>query len=156
MLEPGSQTIPRIPPHDMEAEQAVLSSMLFEREAISVAHDSHNIIATGTTDEDIAYAVENVIKQGGGVVLARNGKTLESMPLPIGGLISTQSGEWVEEKLDSIHRIAHEELMVSNDVEPLMTLSFMALPVIPELKLTDMGLFDVTKFKFISTEVDSQ
>ena len=120
--------------------------------ALSVAHDSHNIIAVGVSDEEIAFAVESLIKQNGGVVLVRDGKVVSSMPLPLGGLMSDQSGEWVEESLNKIHEDAFTELGISGSVEPVMTLCFMSLPVIPELKLTDMGLFDVTKFDFVSIE----
>jgi len=120
--------------------------------ALSIAHDSHNIITTGTNDTDIAFATEQLIAQGGGVVLAKNGSVLEAMPLPIGGIMSDQSGEWVRDKLDALHDLAHHELGISDNVEPLMTLCFMALPVIPALKLTDMGLFDVERFGFISLE----
>ncbi|VFQ46717.1 adenine deaminase [Desulfoluna butyratoxydans] len=120
--------------------------------ALSVAHDSHNIIVVGVTDEDMAFAVESLIAQGGGIVLANNGEVVESMPMPIAGLMSDQSGEWVEERLTAIHEKAHEVLSVSGDVEPVMTLCFMSLAVIPEIKLTDMGLFDVTRFDFISIE----
>lgn len=120
--------------------------------ALSVAHDSHNIIVVGVTDEDMAFAVESLIAQGGGIALANNGEVVESMPMPIAGLMSDQSGEWVEERLTAIHEKAHEVLSVSGDVEPVMTLCFMSLAVIPEIKLTDMGLFDVTRFDFISIE----
>ena len=120
--------------------------------ALSVAHDSHNIIVVGVSDEDMAFAVEALIAQGGGIVLAHDGEVVESMPMPIAGLMSDQSGEWVEERLTAIHEKAHGVLSVSGDVEPVMTLCFMSLAVIPEIKLTDMGLFDVTKFDFISIE----
>ncbi|MCL2547286.1 MAG: adenine deaminase [Oscillospiraceae bacterium] len=122
--------------------------------ALSIAHDSHNIITTGTTDKDMAFAVESLIAQGGGVVLVKDGVVLESMPLPIGGIMSNQSGEWVDERLTALHEVAHNELGIRGDVEPLMTLCFMSLPVIPELKLTDMGLFDVSKFAFIPLETE--
>ena len=122
--------------------------------ALSIAHDSHNIIVVGVNDHDMAFAVEELIKQGGGIVLVKDEKVLESMPMPIGGLMSDQRGEWVDKKLKSIHKIAHEILNVSETVEPVMTLCFMSLAVIPELKLTDMGLFDVTQFKFIPIEAD--
>jgi len=122
--------------------------------ALSIAHDSHNIIVAGTNDADMAFAVERLVAQGGGVVLVKDGKMLESMPLPIGGIMSNQSGEWVNERLTAIHEVAHRELGISGDVEPLMTLCFMSLPVIPELKLTDMGLFDVSIFDFISLEAE--
>ena len=104
------------------------------------------------SNEEIAFAVEQLIAQTGGVVISREGKILESMPLPVGGIMSDQTGEWVDQKLTSLHETAYKELSVSREVEPVMTLCFMALPVIPELKLTDMGLFDVTKFEFIPVE----
>ena len=72
--------------------------------------------------------------------------------MPIAGLMSDKSCEWVNEKLISIHKKAYEVLGVNRDVEPVMTLCFMSLAVIPEVKLTDMGLFDVNEFKFISIE----
>ena len=122
--------------------------------AMSIAHDSHNIITTGVTDEDMAFAVESLIAQGGGVVLVKAGAVLASMPLPIGGIMSNQCGKWVDEKLTAIHQMAHRELGISEDVEPLMTLCFMSLPVIPELKLTDKGLFDVSVFDFVSVEAE--
>lgn len=120
--------------------------------ALSVAHDSHNIIVVGVNDEDMAFAVEELISQGGGIILVKDKEVVESMPMPIGGLMSDKSGEWVDKKLISIHKIAHEILNVNDTVEPVMTLCFMSLAVIPEIKLTDMGLFDVTQFKFISIE----
>ena len=122
--------------------------------ALTIAHDSHNIITAGTNDEDMAFAVEELIKQEGGVVLVKDKKVLSRLPLPVGGIMSDQSGEWVNDKLSELHETAIRELQVSEEVEPIMTLCFMALPVIPELKLTDMGLFDVTKFDFISLEAD--
>jgi adenine deaminase len=121
--------------------------------AISVAHDSHNIIVVGVEDKDMAAAVERLIAIGGGVVVLVAGKVLEEMPLPLGGLMSDQSGEWVDSKIKSLEKIAVEELGVSEGVDPIMTLCFMALPVIPELKITDMGLFDVAAFRFIPIEV---
>lgn len=120
--------------------------------AVSVAHDSHNIITAGVDDRDMAFAVEQLIAQDGGIVLVKDGQVLGRMPMPIAGLMSDQSGEWVKERLTNLYEIAHDELGVSRDVEPLMTLCFMALPVIPALKLTDMGLFDVTQFKHIPIE----
>ncbi len=120
--------------------------------ALSVAHDSHNIIVVGVNDDDMAFAVESLIAQGGGILLANNGEVVESMPMPIAGLMSDQSGEWVDERLTAIHEKAHGILSVSPDVEPVMTLCFMSLAVIPEVKLTDMGLFDVTRFDFMAIE----
>lgn len=97
-------------------------------------------------------AVKELIRMQGGAVLTCDGEVLETMALPVGGIMSDQSGKWVDEKLVSLHQIACKELGVNEAVDPLMTLCFMALPVIPELKMTDMGLFDVGKFEFISIE----
>ncbi|MDR3145935.1 MAG: adenine deaminase [Treponema sp.] len=123
--------------------------------ALSIAHDSHNIIVVGVSDGDMAFAVEKLLTQGGGIMLVKDHAVLESMPLPLGGLMSDQSGEWVDRKLLAIHESAYRELGVSRGVEPVMTLCFMSLPVIPELKLTDTGLFDVEKFGFIPLEVET-
>jgi len=122
--------------------------------ALSIAHDAHNIITVGVDDADMAFAVEELIAQGGGIVLARDGAVLESLPMPIGGIMSDRSGEWVDERLSRLHETAIEALGVSDQVEPIMTLCFMSLPVIPEIKLTDMGLFDVASFGFIPIEAD--
>ena len=120
--------------------------------ALSIAHDSHNIIVVGDNDIDMAFAVESLIIQEGGMVLTSAGKVLEAMPMPIGGLMSDQCGEWVDQRLTLVHKAAYEQLHVSADVDPIMTLCFMSLAVIPELKLTDMGLFDVNTFSFIPLE----
>lgn len=122
--------------------------------AVTVAHDSHNIIAVGASNDDMEFAIKTLANQDGGIVLVKDGKLIESMPMPIAGLMSDQSGEWVEEKLSVIQKMAHEELGVNESVEPVMTLTFMSLAVIPEIKLTDMGLFDVTKFEFIDLEAE--
>ncbi|MDR0387808.1 MAG: adenine deaminase [Treponema sp.] len=121
--------------------------------ALSIAHDSHNIIAAGVDDREIVFAVEKLLEQNGGVTLVREGRVLEQMPLPLGGLMSDQSGEWVNKKLNAVHEAAFRELGVNPDLEPVMGLCFMSLPVIPELKITDMGLFDVERFTFIPVSV---
>lgn len=123
--------------------------------ALSIAHDSHNIIVTGVNDEEMAFAVEKLAEQNGGIVLVSNGEVIESMPMPIAGIMSDQSGEWVKQKLIDIHKKAYCLLGVAKEVEPVMTLCFMSLAVIPEIKLTDMGLFDVTKFSFIPVECEA-
>lgn len=122
--------------------------------AISVAHDSHNIIAIGTNDEDMAVAVERLIDQEGGIVLVNNQQVISHMPMVIGGIMTDQSGEWVNEKLIQIHKAAYDELGISKEVEPIMTLCFMSLAVIPEIKITDRGLFDVTRFSFMPNEAE--
>ncbi|MGI6766443.1 MAG: adenine deaminase [Lentihominibacter sp.] len=120
--------------------------------AVSVAHDSHNIIVVGVNDDDMAFAVEKLIQQEGGIVLIKDSRVVESMPMEIGGIMSSQSGEWVSETLRRIHNAAHRELKVNETLEPVMVLTFMSLAVIPEIKLTDMGLFDVTRFEFVGVE----
>jgi adenine deaminase len=119
---------------------------------ISVAHDSHNIIVVGTSDGDIAAAVNRIIALGGGAVLVKDGAIPEEMPLPIGGIMSDQNGEWVRRKLTLLQETAFNELGINREIEPLMSLCFMSLPVIPELKITDMGLFDFAAFGFIPVE----
>ena len=76
------------------------------------------------------------------------------MPMPIAGLMSDKDGEWVDKKLKAIHKSAYDILKVNSDVEPVMTLCFMSLVVIPEIKITDKGLFDVMKFDFIPLEAN--
>jgi adenine deaminase len=115
--------------------------------ASSVAHDSHNIIVVGAADEDMAQAVHEVATMHGGLIAVKEGKVLASLPLPIGGLMSDQSIEEVQDKLILVHRAARE--IGCTLVEPFMALSFLALPVIPELKITDKGLVDVTQFKIV-------
>lgn len=124
--------------------------------ALSVAHDSHNIIVTGVNDDEMEFAVRELEKMGGGIILVNECKVVESMPMPIAGLMSDRSGEWVDEKLTALHEKAYSALGISGSVEPLMTLCFMSLPVIPEVKLTDIGLFDVTRFSFIPLEADEE
>jgi len=122
--------------------------------AQTIAHDSHNIVAVGVSNEEIMAAIQAVIETSGGAVIVKENQVLASMPLPIGGLMSDQSGEWVGSKLEGMQQLLHNEFQVKEGVEPLMTLAFMSLPVIPELKITDMGLFDVTKFAFTAIEAD--
>ncbi|MEG0005536.1 MAG: adenine deaminase [Clostridium sp.] len=122
--------------------------------ALSIAHDSHNIITVGVNDDDMTLAVNELIAQHGGVVLVKDGKMVETMPMPIGGIMSDKSGQWVNDKLTAIHEAAYKELGISGDVEPVMTLCFMSLAVIPEIKLTDKGLFDVMKFDFIDLDAE--
>jgi len=121
---------------------------------LSIAHDSHNLIVTGTNDEDMAAAVLALKEQEGGVVVLESGKVIGSMALPIAGLMSDLSGEAVAEQESEINRLAHEVLGVSEKVDPIMTLGFMSLAVIPNLKITDIGLVDVTKFEVVPISVE--
>ena len=118
--------------------------------AQSIAHDSHNIIVVGISDDEMEKAVEALIKQQGGVVLVKDGKVLESIPMPIGGIMSDKDGREIAKELEVFNKRAFDELKISKSVEPIMTLGFMSLAVIPEIKLTDKGLFDVTKFTYIT------
>jgi len=114
--------------------------------ASSVAHDSHNIIAVGVDDLSICEAVNLVIKETGGVVAVGNGKE-EVLALPVAGLMSNHNGYEVAQRYTSIDQFAKD--LGSTLVAPFMTLSFMALLVIPHLKLSDKGLFDGDKFEFV-------
>lgn len=119
--------------------------------ALSVAHDSHNIIAIGDNDTDMVCAINEIIRAGGGMTFSRNGKIEETLELPIGGIMSDKDKEYVFEKTEILRRKAREA-GVTKDLEPFMCLSFMSLAVIPELKITTRGLFDVLKFDFTPIE----
>ena len=115
--------------------------------ASSIAHDSHNIVAAGTNDKDIYVAVKKVEALGGGLVAAADGKVIAALPLPIAGLLSDQPLDKVVKKLEEVEKAAAE--LGSKLAAPFATLSFLALPVIPELRLTDKGLVDVLQFKIL-------
>lgn len=116
--------------------------------ATSVAHDSHNIIAIGASDEDIAAAVNEIIDMHGGMVVTNNGEILESLELNIAGLMTDKPIEAVIEKIAHLKEAAYL-LGVYHEVDPFMTLSFISLPVIPRLKLTTLGVVDVNKFELL-------
>ncbi|MEO0115329.1 MAG: adenine deaminase C-terminal domain-containing protein, partial [candidate division WOR-3 bacterium] len=120
--------------------------------ASSVAHDSHNIIGVGTNDLDLLKAIKEVIRLQGGLVITAENKIQGALPLPIAGLMSREEATVVQEKLNKI--LAKLKTWGARMPNPFITLSFLALPVIPELKLTDRGLVDVTKFQFTSLWVD--
>lgn len=122
--------------------------------AISIAHDSHNLVVTGTNDDDMAIAIETLQAQDGGVVLIHDGKVIESMPLKVAGLMSTASGREVTEQLQKVNKAAYDVLGISTEVNPIMTLSFMSLSVIPTLKITDLGLVHVNEGVFTSVSVE--
>ena len=115
--------------------------------ATSVAHDSHNIICVGVDEEDMISAVRRVARLEGGMVAVRGGLVLAELPLPIAGLISDEPLKDVLEKLKRLENV-FEELGCGIE-HPFGILSFLALPVIPELRLTDKGLVDVAKFKIV-------
>jgi len=109
--------------------------------ASSIAHDSHNVIAIGTSDEDIFTAIKEIERLQGGLVAAAQGKVLASLALPIAGLLSDQPLEVVVSKLERLEEIATE--LGTKLVSPFATLSFLALPVIPEIRLTDRGVVEL-------------
>lgn len=121
--------------------------------ATTIAHDSHNLIVIGDNDEDMLKAINEVNRLQGGIAVVNNGE-VHSLGLRIAGLMSDKPMVEVAETLENLLSIAHNELNVSDKIDPFMTLSFLALPVIPNIKLTDKGLFDVLKFKFIQNEVN--
>jgi adenine deaminase len=98
-------------------------------------------------------AVQELLRAGGGITLVLDGKVLDTLELPIAGIMSDRPADYVSEKLEGMYALATETLGVNRDLDPFMTLSFMALPVIPELKLTDMGLFDARNFEFVDIAV---
>ncbi len=116
--------------------------------ASTVAHDHHNIVAIGIKYEDITIAVNRLSEIEGGIVIVDNGKVVRELALPLAGLMSAKPFETVEQDLKLLREAAYA-LGVSLD-EPFLQLSFLALPVIPSLKITDRGIIDVKKFKIIS------
>jgi len=118
--------------------------------ASSVAHDSHNIIAVGTDADAVCRAVNRIIEARGGIAVAPP-EGVELMPLPIAGLMSDRDGDWVASRYAELDSLAKD--LGSTLRAPFMTLSFMALLVIPELKLSDRGLFDSRTFQFTSLTV---
>jgi adenine deaminase len=121
--------------------------------ASSVAHDSHNLVVAGMNDNDMLIAVRYISSIGGGLAVAENRHIIAGLPLPIGGLMSNQPIESVISNLTAVNQAC---LKLGNNVikDPFMLLSFLSLPVIPSLKLTDKGLVDVDKFHFTSLWID--
>ena len=115
--------------------------------ASTVCHDHHNIISVGANYADMEFVINHLSKIEGGIVIASEGKILAELALPIAGLMSTQPFELVQSQLSKLRRIA-KNLGVTLE-EPFLQLAFLALPVIPNLKITDKGLVDVNKFKLI-------
>lgn len=112
----------------------------------SVAHDSHNLVVTGMDDSDILVAARYICSIGGGLAVAYNGQIIANLPLPIAGLMSNKPIESVVTNLKTVNEAC--KILGNNVVrDPFMLLSFLSLPVIPSLKLTDKGLFDVDKFQ---------
>jgi adenine deaminase len=119
--------------------------------ASSIAHDSHNIISVGTNDRDIVNSINEIVRMKGGLAVS-SGKTRESLKLNIGGIMTTRSVDEIAHDYDKLNLLVNS--FGSEMKAPFMTLSFMALLVIPDLKIGDQGLFDVKKFEQVSLFVE--
>lgn len=120
--------------------------------ASTIAHDSHNIVVVGDSDEDMAAAVSAIEKMAGGVVLVRDGKILKSLPLEIAGLMTAQKAVETARRKKDLIETAHREFNIPAKVHPVMTLGFLPLAVIPYLRITDLGLFDAAAFKHVDID----
>jgi adenine deaminase len=138
--------------HDAKPAVGFIKNFELKKGAIasSVAHDSHNIIAVGVTDREICSAVNAVIKSKGGISVAYDGNT-EVLSLPVAGIMTNDDGYLTAKKYSQLDKLAKD--LGSKLNAPYMTLSFMALLVIPQLKLSDKGLFDGKAFKFVDLTV---
>ena len=116
--------------------------------ASTVAHDSHNMIIVGTNDFDMFTAAVELVKMQGGKVVVNNGEVIAKLPLPIAGLISDKDFDYVVKHCDELNE-AVKKLGCTLD-DAFMTMSFLSLPVIPELKITDKGLFSTKKWDFVN------
>ena len=116
--------------------------------ATSISHDSHNIIVVGTNEEDMAFAANRIVQQHGGITVVENGQVKGELLLAIAGIMSDEPLVTVNEKLETAKDAAHK-LGVNPGIDPFMTLSFMALPVIPSLRITTRGVFDVTTQSYV-------
>lgn len=117
--------------------------------ATTISHDSHNMIICGTNDSDMLLAAKELEQINGGIIVVEDGKVLATISLEIGGLITLRESKQVVEELQQLHE-AIERIAPNLEFNPFLTLSFLTLPVIPSIKITDKGLFDVTQFQFIS------
>ena len=134
---------------DAPIARAFINNFRLNKGAIasSVAHDSHNIVAVGVDDESICKAVNLIIEEKGGISAVSDKREM-ALALPIAGLMSNEDGYKIAEAYTAIDKMVKEELG-SGLSSPFMTLSFMALLVIPHLKLSDLGLFDGDRFKLL-------
>jgi adenine deaminase len=121
--------------------------------ATTIAHDSHNLIIAGTNNHDMVVAANAIKDMQGGMVVVNQGEVIASLELPIAGLMSALPYQEVYNKLNEIN-LALKKIGANDHLNPFLTLSFLSLPVIPELKLTDQGLFQVSIFKHISNDAE--
>lgn len=117
--------------------------------ASTISHDSHNLIVTGDNDDDMLLAMEELSAKGGGITITSGGKVLKTLSLPVAGLMSVKPYEEVDAELCELLAIAHK-LGVPDNIEPFMSLSFLSLTVIPEIRLTDRGLYDATANRLVN------
>lgn len=117
--------------------------------ASTVSHDSHNVITAGTNEMDMALAVNQLQSIGGGCVAVADGQILAMLELPVGGLMSLEDARVTAYKNEELRQMTHRELGVADGIEPFMHLAFLSLPVIPTLKMTTLGLMDVTRQKVV-------
>lgn len=120
--------------------------------ATSVSHDSHNIVVAGDSESDMLAAVKAVEAMGGGIAMVSAGEVVDALALPVAGLMSDRPPEETAAAIRRLTALARERFGISPDSDAFMTLSFLALPVIPHLKLTARGLFDVGRFEFVPND----
>ena len=122
--------------------------------ATTIAHDSHNIIVVGDNDRDMLLSVKRLEELGGGITAWKDGEELAYHRLEIAGLMTDETVEDVTKCLDELHEAVETKMEgINPEIDPFMTLCFMALPVIPAYKITDCGLFDVTAFDFVDVSI---
>lgn len=120
--------------------------------ATTIAHDSHNIVVAGDSEADMLAAVREVERLQGGIVMVSGGRVLAELPLPVGGLMSERPAAEVSARLNELLELASSHYHIWEGADAFMTLSFLALPVIPSIKLTARGLFDVERFAFVGVD----
>lgn len=120
--------------------------------ATTIAHDSHNIVVAGDSEADMLAAVREVERLQGGIVMVSEGRVLAELPLPVGGLMSERPAAEVSARLNELLELASSHYHIWEGADAFMTLSFLALPVIPSIKLTARGLFDVERFTFVDVD----
>ena len=120
--------------------------------ATTIGHDSHNLIMAGYNNEDFSLALKTLKELNGGITVVADGNVLAVLPLETAGLMTSRPVAEVLEKLEELNK-ALIQIGFTGDFSPFLSLSFLSLPVIPKLKITDMGLFDVEKFRFVNIEV---
>ena len=117
--------------------------------ASSIGHDSHNIIVAGTNDKDMALAVNTIKNNNGGIAIACDNTILGDLKLEVAGIMTENDENYVINNVEELKNIAHNELGVKENIDPFMTLAFMQLPVIPELKIIPKGLVRVNEQKIV-------